>query len=510
MILRGGLVVDGTGSAGVIADVAVENGLIVAVGDLADRDDEDSREVAGLVVAPGFVDIHSHSDLSILGHRQGTSKVLQGVTTEVVGNCGLAVTPVSSLEVAALLRPLMSYCEDPSVTWDWTDVTSYRARVAAVDPALSIEVLAGHNTIRASVMGLEARAATDAEVGEMSRMLDQALEDGALGMSLGLMYPPSSYADEAELIALGRVIARHDAILASHMADYSEGLLDAVAAMIRIGEASGCRVQVSHLTAVGRPNWGLVARALEAIDAAVERGVDVAADFYPYLAGSTNLSQALPGWAMAGGFGPLRVRLADRADRARILEHFAARTLGWHETLLVTTSSAPELDGLLVTEAADRRGVEPAELVLGLLAECDPTIVGFGRSEDDLRAVMRHPRSVLGSDGLAVDTAGSVGGRVPHPRFFGAFPALFERYVREEHVLGLEEAVRKCTSAPAERVRLRDRGRIAPGLRADLVVFDQHTIADRSSYSDSRQVPAGIASVYRGGIEIARDGVVLA
>jgi len=507
MILSGGLVVDGTGSPAVVADIAMKDGLIVAVGDLSGARDPDVRHLDGLVVAPGFVDIHSHSDLSILGHPAGTSKVLQGVTTEVVGNCGLSVAPVDSGETVAMLRPYMTYCEDSSVEWDWTTVSQYRARVAEADPAVGIELLAGHNVIRGSVVGLDDRPATSSELDDMCAMLDRALTEGARGMSLGLMYPPSSYADEAELIALGAVLARHDAMLASHMANYSEGLLDAVRAMIRIGEASGVRVQISHLTATGRPNWGTVSDALALIDDAVARGVDVAADFYPYLAGSTNLSQTLPGWAISGGWGALRRRIADPDDRRRMRTHLD--TKAWEDFLLVSTESDPDLDGLRIPDAARRRGRPVSDLVLDLLAECDPTIVAFGRSEDDLRAVIAHPRSVLGSDGLAVDTFGSVGGAVPHPRFFGAFPALFQKYVREEALLTLEEAVRKCTSAPAERVRLSDRGTIAAGLRADLVVFDPEVIADRSTYEDSRRVPAGIVSVIRGGREIARDGVML-
>lgn len=509
MILRGGLVVDGTGAPGVIADVAIEDGTIVAVGDLSDRRDSDERDVSGLVVAPGFVDIHSHSDLSILGHRQGTSMVLQGVTTEVVGNCGLSVAPAASAEVVAMMRPLMTYCEDASVEWDWLGVDGYLARVAEADPAMSIEILAGHNLIRGSVIGLEDRRATAEELERMCGMLDQALVDGARGMSIGLMYPPSSYADEDEFIALGRVIARHDGLLASHMANYSEGLLDAVSSMIRVGEESGCRIQISHLTATGRANWGRVVPALELIDAARARGVDVAADFYPYLAGSTNLSQVLPAWAMSGGFDALRARLADPEQRERIRQNLLGRGIEWSNYLLVFVASDPELDGSSIPDAAAARGTEPVELVLNLFVDCDPTIVAFGRSEDDLRAVMRHPVTVVGSDGLAVDTFGSVGGKVPHPRFFGTFPALFEKYVREEPILTLEEAVRKCTSAPAERLRLRDRGRIAPGLRADLVVFDLNEIADRSTYADSRQVPAGIRSVIHRGAEVARDGVVI-
>lgn len=507
LVLRGGLLVGGDGSAPAQGDLAISDGRIVAVGDVPFRGDREER-VDGLVVAPGFVDIHSHSDFSLLGDPRGESKVLQGVTTEVVGNCGLSVAPIADAAVASRLRPLMTYCDDPRVDWDWTDVEGYLSRVAAASPLIDVKILAGHNTIRGSVLGLAARVATPAEVVAMQQMLDTALAQGAVGLSLGLMYPPSSYADHAELVALGRILAARNAVLASHMADYSSGLLEAVAAMIRIAEESGCRVQISHLAVTGRENWGLVARALDLVDDAVARGIDVGVDFYPYLAGSTNLSQLLPLWSLEGGFDRMRERVRDEATREAVLDHLRARTMGWDEVLLVSVPGDPDLDGSRVDDGAERRGMLPAEFVLDLLERSDPTIVAFGRSEEDLRAVLTHPLSVLGSDGLAVEMAGTVGGPVPHPRFFGAFPALFGRYVRDEGVLTLEEAVRKCTSAPAARVGLRDRGLLAPGLRADFVVFDADRIADRSSYTDSRQVPGGIESVYRQGVRIAHRGSV--
>lgn len=507
--LRGGLVVDGTGAEPYRADVSLRDGVIVAIGeDLALGDAED-LDVTGLVVAPGFVDLHAHSDLSILGHPQGTGKVLQGVTTEVVGNCGLSVAPVASREVVDLLRPLMGYCEDYSVEWDWLGAGEYLARVHAARPYLDIQLLAGHNAVRGSVIGLQNRPASPDELHAMQVLLDEALSEGAVGLSLGLMYPPSSYGDERELIALGEVLARHDALLASHMADYGAGLLDAVAAMLRVAKASGCRLQISHLAVVGRENWGMVSRALEMVDAAVAEGVDVAVDFYPYLAGSTNLSQLVPPWSLEGGLEGLRERLQDGKQREILLEHLNRRSGGWDEILVVFAPASPESQGMSVADAAKQAGVAPADLVIRLLTVGDPTIVAFGRGEEDLLAVAAHPRSMLGSDGVAVDTAGSVGGPVPHPRFFGAYPALFQKLVRERPVLTLQEAVRKCTSAPAERIRLYDRGRLAVGLRADVVVFDATTITDNALYTDSRRVPSGIEHVIARGQRIAHAGRIL-
>ncbi|WP_308797940.1 N-acyl-D-amino-acid deacylase family protein [Agromyces silvae] len=509
LALRGGWIVDGTGAPGYAGDLAIVDGRIAAVGELGDFRADREVDVGGRVIAPGFVDLHSHSDLSILGHPAGTSKVLQGVTTEVVGNCGLSVAPVSSADVAAALRPLMTYADDPAVDWSWCSVAEYAERVRQADPAIDIRILAGHNTIRGSVVGLADRPATADEIRRMQQMLADALGDGAVGLSLGLMYPPSGYATEAELIALGETLAEHDALLASHMASYADGLIDAVASMIRVAAGSGCRVQISHLAAAGRQNWGKVAEALELVDAARAEGLDVAVDFYPYLAGSTNLSQRAPTWALEGGRAAFLARLADGPTRERIREHLRTGPGRWDEILLVDVQTRPELNGSTVAALADVASADPIDVVLDLLTAEDPTIVAFGRSEEDLRAAIVHPHSMLGSDGLAVETAGRVGGPVPHPRFFGAFPTLFERYVRETPLLSLETAVRKCTALPAERVRLRDRGILAPGLRADVVVFDPATIAGNSTYEDSRRVPRGIHSVYLAGRQTAADGRVV-
>lgn len=511
LLIRNGLLVDGTGTAARRGDLAVAGDTITAVGELPGALTAPMViDADGAVVAPGFIDIHGHSDFSILGNPAGTSKVLQGVTTEVVGNCGLSVVPITDAAVAAQLRPLMTYCDDPSVDWDWTSVASYLDRVRTTDPLLDVLVLAGHNAIRASVVGLDQRPATRVELDRMRRLLHTALDDGAVGMSIGLMYPPSCYADEDELVALGTVLAEHDRMMASHMADYGAGVVESVAAMIRVAERSGCRMQISHLTTAGHANWGRVRDALALVDAAAARGVDVAVDMYPYLAGSTNLSQLVPLWTLDGGLERFRERLDDPATHAAVVEHLGDRALGWDEILLAAVSSDPALNGKRVAELAAERDTDPAVVVIDLLRSCDPTIVAFGRSEDDLRAVLSHPRATIGSDGLAIDTCGTVGGPVPHPRFFGAFPALFQRYVRDEPLLSLEAAVHKCTGASAQRLRLSDRGILAAGRRADIVIFDRATIADRSTYTDSRQVPAGIDVVFRSGVAIARAGVIVA
>ncbi|GAB3763478.1 N-acyl-D-amino-acid deacylase family protein [Microlunatus parietis] len=505
-VVVGGSVVDGTGAVRRRADLGWRDGRIVAVGDLGGAAAEERIDADGLVVAPGFVDLHGHSDLSILDHPAGTSKIRQGVTTEVAGNCGLAVAPVAADAVAGV-RGLLGIVELPEVPWSWSSVGDYLALVERSRPNLRIALLAGHLAIRASVVGLDQRPPDSDELAAMGGLVQQALDEGAVGLSLGLMYPPSAYASVEELTALAEVVARNNAVLTVHLRDYGAGLLDAVREALTVAERSGCRLQISHLTVAGRRNWGSVPAALAEIDAAAEAGVDVAVDCYPYLAGSTNLSQLAPRWAMDGGQDGLHARLAEPELRTKIIGQMSDPAVGWDEILLGLMPGRPELAGRTVADLAAETGQPPAAAAVELLAVADPSIIAFGRSEADLRAVMTHRLSMIGSDGLAVDPERRDRG-LPHPRYFGAYPGLFQRYVREESLLSVEDAVRRCTSAPALRAGLADRGRLEPGLLADLVIFDPATITERSTYLDPWAAPEGIARVVVGGRTVAVEGAV--
>ncbi|MCQ0009191.1 amidohydrolase family protein [Actinomadura madurae] len=334
LLIVGGTVVDGTGAAPRRADVAVAGGRVEAIGDLAGRPAARTVDASGHVVSPGFVDVHTHSDLTLLSSPEARSAVRQGITTVVVGNCGLGVTPVAdaSRDHLEALRAAAGYLDlDPAVRWDWTDLPGYLDALGAARPAVNVAALVAHTPLRAAAAGFGDRPADAAALDRMRGLLGDALAGGAAGVSTGLVYAPVCYAREDELEALGRTAAAHGRLFAWHVRDYADGLLDSVRQVLRVAAATGCRTQISHLVAVGRRNHGSVARALELIDAARDEGLDVAFDIYPYLAGNAPLSQLLPAWAQDGGEGAMRARLTDRTVRARIADEWRDMPNTWDQ-----------------------------------------------------------------------------------------------------------------------------------------------------------------------------------
>lgn len=508
LLVRGGTVIDGTGSAGFTADVAVSGGRIVAVGDLAQTRARTTVDATGRIVCPGFVDVHTHSDLTLLSSPLAKSKVHQGVTTEVVGNCGLGVAPLPAGADVPGIRAAVGYLDlDAGVEWTWRDWRDYADALERARPSVNVAGLVAHLPLRAGVVGFGDRPPSARELDRMCALLSESLDAGAFGLSTGLMYAPLIFTETTELMALGRVVAEHDAVFAWHLRDYSDDGLAAVREALAVAEATGCRTQVSHLTAVGRRNWGSVARALELIDHARSRGADVAVDMYPYLAGNAPLSQRLPGWVQAGGDQQMRERLTDPGVVADVRRSWAADALGWDE---VTINSAPDGDGVVgytVTELAEQRGAEPDMVAVDLLLRFGHAVsmVAGGRGAADLRAVLTHPSSVIGSDGQALDDVGPTAAGMPHPRSYGCYPRLLGDYVGDA-TLSSAEAIHKSTGAAAERVGLGDRGLITPGLAADIVVFDPTAVADRATFASPRRYPAGIEAVIVNGSITVQHG----
>jgi N-acyl-D-amino-acid deacylase len=511
LVIGGGTLVDGSGQPARIADLGITGQRIAAIGDLSRESAGRRIEATGRVVCPGFIDAHSHSDLSLLSDGRGLSKIHQGVTTEVVGNCGLGVAPLADASAIDGVREAIYLVDpDPSVTWDWYTMAEYLARVEASGVSVNVAVLAGHLGIHASVMGYANRPPDAHEVREMQALLAAALDQGAIGLSTGLMYAPISYAGLDELIALGTIVAQHERVFAMHMRNYGDHLHAAVDEALQVGASSGCRIQASHLAVVGKRNWGAVGPALEQMDHARAIGVRVRADIYPYLAGSANLSQLLPGWAHEGGTQAMVERLRTPSERERIRREWEVTLVSdWQDILIcwVRPGGDASVVGKRLTEIAAARQAEPDATALDLIAAEDGLInmIAFGRSEDDLQAVLRHPDTLIGSDGLAVDPHGPSGSGHPHPRYYGCYPRLLGLYVRQQSTLDLETAIRRCTGLVAETFGLRGRGVLEVGHAADVVVFDPETVIDEATFLDPQQFPTGIETVIVNG-SVVIDG----
>lgn len=486
--------VDGSGAAPVPADVLLEEGRIAAVGRIHSPD---ARRVdcTELIVAPGFIDAHSHSDLQVLEHRP--EKLQQGVTTEVVGNCGFSAYPTGTHP--GELREFANgiFCGDGG--WGWASATDYLKDIEAraMTGALS---LAGHGSLRIAQAGLRQGPLPARDVEAMAAVLDEALEAGAVGFSTGLMYAPGSSAPFKELEALCRVVARRGKVYATHMRGYFGDVLEAIDEQLELARRTGCKLQISHLQVVGRSNWPLQPRALEKIERARAEGLDVAFDCYPYTAGSTVLTQILPQAALEGGTERMLQRLSDPAERARITRETEANLAwDWLDILISAAGSGPrpEVVGRSIADLAAESGRAPVETALDLLIEEEGAVnmISFNQSEENLRQTLAHPLSLIISDGFYVK------GR-PHPRLWGTFPRLLGTFVREQKLLSLGEAVRKITRAPAERFGANDLGRIEAGAVADVTVFDAEKIGSTADYHDPERAPEGIKAVFRRGRQV--------
>lgn len=499
ILFQGGLLVDGTGGAPSRGDLWVEGSRIAAGAPAAECKVIDCT---GLAVAPGFIDLHSHSDLQVLEGRP--EKVKQGVTTEVVGNCGFSPFPFEG-DPAPLVEFGAGILGRPG-GWGWRRAAGYLQAVKSAPLSVGVQSLIGHGSLRIAAMGPRQGAPTAAELDLMESLLEDALDAGCAGFSTGLMYAPGSSAGSDELVRLCRVVARKGKLYATHMRSYSAGLVDAVAEQVDLARAAGCRLQISHLQAAGRDNWGLQQRALERIEAARDTGIDVEFDIYPYQCGSTVLTQWLPQAALDGGTAALMARLSDRASRTAILEEMARSTRPlWSDVTIsgVATEANKGLIGRTVADVAEQRGCGAAETVLDLIAEerAAINVISFNQSEQNLRQLLTHPLCSVISDGFYVSGK-------PHPRLHGTFPELLGSVVRERRWMALETAVHKITAKPAARLGLRDRGRLAEGCLADITVFDPARVASRATYQDPKSDPAGIRLVMREGQVLWTEGGV--
>ncbi|MER7754938.1 D-aminoacylase [Kitasatospora sp. NPDC097643] len=509
-VFRGATVVDGTGADRYRADVRIADGLITEIGDRLDA--LDAVDADGLVLAPGFIDMHAHSDLALLLEPEHPAKVTQGVTCEVLGQDGLSYAPVDDATLPALRRQLAGWNGDPdALDWDWRGVADYLDRLDRTGVAVNACYLVPHGTLRVLAMGWDDRAPDAAELDRMRQYLAQGLLDGAVGMSSGLSYTPGTYADTAELAELCLVVAAYGGFHAPHQRSYGAGALDGYAEMVEIARRTGCGLHLTHATMNFGVNRGRAGELLDLLDQALADGVDLTLDSYPYLPGSTTLAALLPSWATEGGPAATLARLADPAARERIRYAVEERgSDGCHgvvtdwATIQISGVRAPELAdtvGRTIAELAAERGRSGTEVFLDLLRrdELATTILQHVGHEENVRAIMRHPAHTVGSDGLLV-------GARPHPRAWGTFPRYLGHYARELGVLTLEETVARMTGRPAARLGLHRRGRIAPGHHADLVLFDPERVRDAATYEQPRLPAEGIEYVYVNGTAVVRQG----
>jgi N-acyl-D-amino-acid deacylase len=510
ILIQNGHIVDGSGAPRYRADVAIEGDRIVGVGRLEGATAEMTIDASGFAVTPGFVDMHSHTDFTLPLLPTADSLVRQGITTAVVGQCGSSPVPLLAETREQVLA--MAASEERPLPWDeWSTFGSYVDYLTRIGTSINVVPLVGQGTVRSAVMGLSAAPADDAQIARMQAEVARAMDDGAIGVSTGLIYPPGSYATTEELIAVTRPAGERSGFYFSHVRGEGDTLLEAVAEAVCIGRETGTAVQVSHFKAAGRDNWDKAAQALELIDQARAEGLDVTADMYPYLAGSTSLVAALPEWAQEGGKEVVLKRLGDAETRHKMTADMQStgffRIAEWDKVLISRSPNERSYEGRYVADLAADTEKSPHEWVFDALLETELEVgmVLFMMSEENCRQQLRHPAMMIGTDGAALATEGLLSKGVPHPRSYGTYPRVLGRYVREQGVISLEEAVWKMSGFPAQKLRWSDRGLVKKGYKADLVILDPDTVAERGTYEAPHQYPVGISHVVVNGKLVVRD-----
>ena len=512
LLIKGARIIDGTSAPSWNGDVAVKSGRIVAMGHL-DGEAAQTIDVQGLVAAPGFIDIHTHSDLSFLIDPTAQSKIRQGVTLEVTGNCGMsACAPLLTEEAKESLRAhIADYGSDLGV--DWTTFGEWLDRLERAGSTVNLATLVGHGTVRAAVLGYDDRGPTPDEMEAMKRLVAESLDAGAMGFSAGVYFPPGSYARTEELIELVKEVGQRDKLHAIHIRDefdYSVGLFAALHEAIEIGRMSGASIQVSHVKCAGPIVWGMADRVLEAMERARKEGVDVTGDQYPYTASNTPLaSTVFPRAIQVGGRENTLSILADPSRRGGIKQYIEENVpnRGGADGMVISSFPPDEsLEGKSIAQIAEEWGIDMAETLIRMYEQGDMFAVVHNMQEDDVDLIASSQWISVGSDGSSLMTEGMLSEGRPHPRNFGCFPRFLARYVRERKVVSLEEGIRKMTSLPASRLGLTTRGRLVPGYWADVTLFDPGKVQDTATFEQPHAYPVGIAHVIVNGIPVIKDG----
>jgi len=503
-VIRNVIVIDGTGKEQYVADIGIQDGKIVAIGNV---EDEGRRRIdgSGLAASPGFIDIHSHTDLEFLKPQPPYVKIRQGVTTELLGQDGLGTAPVKDSDID-LLASLLGGLDGilPKQQWTWRSFNDYLEVLEGISLPNNAAVLLSHGPVRIAVMGMGERNTTYSELNAMKRLVREAMEDGAFGLSTGLIYPPCPYANTEELIELNKEIAAKDGIFVVHLRDEGYYLSRSFEEVTKVSRESGAHLHVSHLQAYGEANWPIMGEVLEKADTFINEGGEVTWDRYPYLAGCTVLTAVLPTWTFNEGTGALIENLKKPEYRARIHADFEKGLDVWHnreisvgwENIIVTAVQLEKnhwMEGKSCKAIARELGMNPIDMVCDLLSEekLAVTMISFYGSDEVLERVLAHSHATVGSDGI-------YGGR-PHPRLYGTYPRFIEMFVREKKMFTLPEAISKVTSLPAQILGISDRGILKKGNWADIVLFYPETIGDTATYEEPKSYPEGIQYVFVNG-----------
>ncbi|MDN4075329.1 N-acyl-D-amino-acid deacylase family protein [Fictibacillus terranigra] len=509
-IIRGGHVYDGTENPWTKTDVGIKNGVIRKIGTLRNENTTTEIDAKGLAVSPGFIDTHVHSDLLCTKPEIHHIKVLQGVTTELFGQDGISVAPVSE-ETKPLWQKQLKGLNGDIGDWPWNSIDEYLQFLEDSDITGNATYLVPHGAVRTLVMGFDGRHATQEEMEQMQLLVEEGMKQGAVGVSSGLVYPPNVFSNKEELIAICKGAAKYDGCFVVHIRNESNHSLEALDEVIDVARQSGVRLHVSHFKVAGKTNRDKFEKALEKMDEGRNEGIEITFDQYPYTAGSTVFHAILPPWMHSGGTSALLEKLKELEIRGKIKQEFKNNedyenwvlTCGWENILITAVSTEKNrwAEGKNMNEVAELlEAADPADAAFDLLIEENAgiTMVIHWGDEEDVIYGMRHPLQIVGSDGI-------FGGK-PHPRLYGTYPRVLGRYVREKQALTLEQALRKMTGAPAQLLRLKDRGFIREGYAADIVVFDPNIVKDQSTYENPLEKPVGIKYVLVNGQLAVKEG----
>ncbi len=510
IVIKGATIIDGTGRDGYSADIGILEDRILRIGKIPELEGKRLIQAQGLVASPGFVDAHSHSDYYLLINPLAESKVRQGVTSEIGGNCGYSAAPIDG---DALAERKESYKKLFGLDHNWKSLEEYYKKLERQGISLNFGILIGHNTIRASVMGGKDKRPSKEELDGMIRMVHEGMRDGGLGLSTGFAYAPACFSEKEELVLLCKIAVGYRGLLATHIRSEGDGLIEALQEVISVAQETGIPLQVSHLKTSGKRNWDKLDMAFKVIENGQEKGLDITCDRYPYTAANTGLHAVLPNWVLEGGTKKEIARLMDHAMRKKITAEVTKNHPEidyWDNIIIsqVTTEGNRRYEGKSVKDAASLSDKEVWEFFFDLLIEEGTMVeaIFFTMSEDNLLRILKKPYVMIGSDSGARAHYGPLGDGVPHPRTFGTFPRVLGRYVRDKGVLDLPAAIKKITLDPCRKFGIPDRGIIMEGCYADIVLFNPSSINDRATYDNPKLYPEGIKAVMVNGAVTVEEG----